>query len=565
VASGSSKSDALNSSIHAGHGGIAAGRDVNITGLDETEVGRAIAKANVPMEQALAALIAQISRDKGVPIEPLRAILLKLGEAGVADHEIAARLDESADELIELRTQLVLLRGDNTELASIRDDALLLIDRGALDAARDLLCTGRLVARSLRVEAARTEAELLSSEGRIDHLQLDYVNAAARYGDAADLTANFDRRTAWDFLIRQANELFNQGHEFGDNDAFRRAIVILEQSFAFIDRSASALDWATTKSRLGTTLSALGAREPDTIHLKEAIAAFREALAERTRERTPLDWAVTQNNLGNALTQLGEREASSAHLEEAVAAYREALTERTRERLPLDWAATQSNLGNALKVLAERETGTNRLEEAVAAYRSSLIERTRERAPLEWAGTQCNLGNVLVALGHRERGTTRLEEAVVAFRAALTEQTRKRVPLQWALTENNLGNALKELGERETGITGADHLKEAVAAYQAALSERTRERVPLDWAQTQYNLGNVLRRLGEREAGNTHLDNAILAYRASSPSELENACRLIGQGRTLLSATRWRPLANAKLELGIWTTPLRNLKRHLRN
>jgi hypothetical protein len=86
-----------------------------------------------------------------------------------------------------------------------------------------------------------SEAEFLSNEGRIDHLQLDYLNAAARYGDAADLTANFDRHAAWDFLIRQAYELFNhnQGNEFGDNDAFRRAIVILEQSFAFLDRSAS--------------------------------------------------------------------------------------------------------------------------------------------------------------------------------------------------------------------------------------------------------------------------------------------------------------------------------------
>ena len=58
----------------------------------------------------------------------------------------------------------------------------------------------------------------------------------------------------------------------------------------------------------------------------------------------PLDWAMTQNNLGTALSTLGAREPGTARLDEAVTAYREALKERTRERVPLDWEQTQKNL-----------------------------------------------------------------------------------------------------------------------------------------------------------------------------------------------------------------------------
>jgi len=55
------------------------------------------------MEEMLAALVDQVSRDKGVPAAPLRSVLEKIGEAGVSDHEIPTRLNIAADELVELR------------------------------------------------------------------------------------------------------------------------------------------------------------------------------------------------------------------------------------------------------------------------------------------------------------------------------------------------------------------------------------------------------------------------------------------------------------------------------
>src|SRR5262249_56449351 len=136
----------------------------------------------------------------------------------------------------------------------------------------------------------------LAQEARIDHLQLAYRSAAAKYAEAAGLVAAIDRKRQWEFVLTEAIELATQGSEFGDNAA-----------------------------------------------LAESLTIYRAALLLAPRSERPLDWAMTQNNLGNALSILGERDSGTARLEEAVAVYRDALKEYTRERVPLDWAGTHHN------------------------------------------------------------------------------------------------------------------------------------------------------------------------------------------------------------------------------
>jgi tetratricopeptide (TPR) repeat protein len=494
--------------------GIASGRDVVISGrvnigLDEKENREQIA---AELRSFKDQLVAEIADRKGVPIAPLRAILVKLGEAGVAEEIIPQRLDAKADELLRLRDEIALLRQGPAELASFAQRAQDLIDQGELDATRTALADGRASARKLREQSSRYEAAFLAREAGIDHLQLAYRSAAAKYLEAAALVADIDLEKRWQFLRYHALELCDYGNEFGDNDALLQAIAVFRAMLTEYFRNRMPLDWAGTQNNLGSALSMLGGREGSTARLEEAVAAFRAALTESARERVPLDWAATQNNLGNALLTLGGHENGTACLEEAVAAYRAALTERTRERVPHDWAATKNNLGNALLTLGKRENSTAHVEEAVAAFRAALTEFIRERVPLDWAMTQTNLANALGTLGERESGTARLEEAVAAIRAALTERTRERVPLDWAATQNSLGNALARLGERENDTA---QLEEAVAAFGAALAEFTRERVPLSWAMTQTSLGTALRTLGERDGGTAQLEEAVAAFHAA--------------------------------------------------
>jgi tetratricopeptide (TPR) repeat protein len=297
--------------VTAKGGSVVAGEsiiDSTITvGLSEAGVGQAVSEAQKPLLEHLSILTAQIAREKGIEVAPLRAVLEKIGEAGIADEHIPARLARAADELVALRRDLERLRNDRPELAAIRETALALIDAGDLDGARGAFNRGREVARTLRVEASRSEAEFLAEGARIDHLQLAYPSAAAKYAEVAELIANIDRDVEWEYRVSQANELYTQGLEFGDNLA------------------------------LGTS-----------------VEVSRSLLEIRPRAEWPLDWAMTQNNLGNALSILGERESGTARLDEAVVAYRAALEERTRERVPLAWAATQRNLQQALELLRQR-------------------------------------------------------------------------------------------------------------------------------------------------------------------------------------------------------------------
>jgi tetratricopeptide (TPR) repeat protein len=441
--------------------GITSGHDTVVNapvtiGLDEKRVGQQVSEAQKPLTEQLEKLATQVARDKGVEVAPLRSILVKLGEAGVSDEDIAKRLDGKADELIKLRAEIAKLRQGPAELAAYAQQAQALIDKGDFDGARAALASGQAAAHAMREQSSRYEAQFLAQDAGIDHLQIAYRSAAKKYADAARLMETVDQREQWEFLIAQAGELYNLGDEFGDSAALVEAIAGYRNSLLLAPRSQRSLDWATTQNSLGEALVRLGERESGTARLEEAVAAFRDALKEYTPEREPLDWAMIQNNLGNALEKLGESENDTARFEEAVAAYHDALKEFTPERVTLDWAMTQNNLGSALVRLAESENDTARLEEAVAAFRDALKELTPARVPLYWAMTQDNLGSALVRLGEVENDTARLEEAVAAFRDALKEYTRERVPLQWAMSTGNQGVALGLLAGRRSDLAMAE-------------------------------------------------------------------------------------------------------------
>jgi tetratricopeptide (TPR) repeat protein len=273
-------------SVRADHGGVAAGRDITgpvTIGLDEKGAGQELRKAQEPLRDELERLAAQVARDKGVEVAPLRAILLKLGEAGVEDEEIPKRLGEKADELIKLRAENERLRTGPPVLAAIAKEVQALIDKGEFDDARRAFARGREAARTLRLDASRYEAAFLAQEARVDDLQLAYRSAAAKYAEAAALVAPFDTEQQWRFLLDQATELFKHGDEFGDNAALAEAIGVDHRCLALAPRSEQPLDWAVTQVNLGAALARLGERKSETARLEEAVTAYREALPRAAR------------------------------------------------------------------------------------------------------------------------------------------------------------------------------------------------------------------------------------------------------------------------------------------
>ena len=141
----------------------------------------------------------QVAKEKGVAIAPLRSILAKLGEADVGEHEVASRLEAAADQLIELRSRFAQISNSRPEFEGVRQQVLGLLERGELDAARLILQNARESARKLRI--APEEAQFVANEGLIDHLQLDYRSAAAKYAEAANLVREFDPAGEWGLLM----------------------------------------------------------------------------------------------------------------------------------------------------------------------------------------------------------------------------------------------------------------------------------------------------------------------------------------------------------------------------
>ena len=143
------------------------------------------------------------------------------------------------------------------------------------------------------LNAAATRGE----RGRIALTQLQYLAAAAHFRAAREEVPEGhpdQRRTyQWD----EADALYHQGDEKGDNAALGQAIAVWHVLLKVTVREEVPLDWAMTQNNLGNALEALGAREGDTKHLEDAVTAYGEALKEYTRERVPLQWAATQNNL----------------------------------------------------------------------------------------------------------------------------------------------------------------------------------------------------------------------------------------------------------------------------
>jgi hypothetical protein len=112
-------------------------------GLNEKQAGQQVSDVQNVLERVLA----QVARDKAVEITPLRAILGKLGEAGVLEEDIPKRLDEKADELIKLRQEIARLRPGPAELASSTEKAETLIKKGDLDGARTVLADTKVVSK----------------------------------------------------------------------------------------------------------------------------------------------------------------------------------------------------------------------------------------------------------------------------------------------------------------------------------------------------------------------------------------------------------------------------------
>jgi hypothetical protein len=76
-----------------------------------------------------------------------------------------------------------------------------------------------------------------------------------------------------DYLYRQADALYREGDERGDDDALKQSI----DTWHLVLQHRMALDWARTQNNLGVVLRVVGERENGTERQTETVAAYRAA------------------------------------------------------------------------------------------------------------------------------------------------------------------------------------------------------------------------------------------------------------------------------------------------
>ncbi len=348
--------------VTAAHGSIAGGGDVTVGVLPEQLPGIIDAAT-----QDQRAKIEELEEKLGVGERAVRAFFRVLDEAAVPLEQRQARLVAIAEDYKRALANAEPAEGDTPQVAELKAKARDALEAGDFDDADAFLAQVQ-AAEDAEIDRRRLQAAITCAQrGDLAMTRLRYRDAARQFADAAARVPADQPAKALLCLVAEAEALYRQGDEFGDNDALAGAISRCRQLLDRRPRDVVPLDWATTQTKLGSALLRLGEREGDATYLTQAVEAFRASLVEGTRDREPLQWATTQNNLAVALKTLGEREGNRARLEEAIEACRAALCERTRERVPLDWAMTQDNLGSTLGALGRLESGTAHLEGAVEA------------------------------------------------------------------------------------------------------------------------------------------------------------------------------------------------------
>ena len=221
----------------------------------------------------------KISETLGVTKSATKTLLTIVGEdPNIPDDKLAEALTRAAGDYKRLQAQVAALNPDNPEARKLVDQAKPEIEAGHFQRAHDLLrqatqaqIAAAQEARKLREQAqAAEDAQMLgaasstAAEGDVALTERRYAEAAELFGQAAGYVPGGHAGERGGYLLRQANALYREGEERGDNAALRGAIEVCGRALLDYPRARAPLDWAGTQMNLGNALWRLGERESGT-------------------------------------------------------------------------------------------------------------------------------------------------------------------------------------------------------------------------------------------------------------------------------------------------------------
>jgi tetratricopeptide (TPR) repeat protein len=258
---------------------VAVGENISM-GIPPEHLPAIIKAATDPLEklsQAQNDSIALLERELGANKEQVFGFFRIIGEAAIAPEAIPTRLYEVAERYKALLGQATAEPGDDPEMALLRAELRTALEKPDLERA-DALFGELLAAEERNLERrALQNAATWAQRGELALTRLRYNEAAAHFASAAARLPAAHDSNRINYLSNQAQALYLQGAEFGDNAALRAAVQLLQTLLDLCLRRDKPLDWAMTQNNLGNALSTLGRRESGTARLEEAVTAYRAA------------------------------------------------------------------------------------------------------------------------------------------------------------------------------------------------------------------------------------------------------------------------------------------------
>jgi tetratricopeptide (TPR) repeat protein len=238
-----------------------------------TELVKQHGKHSALLEEKIGLLAEALALKDG----QVRAALKIVYDADVPSEQQGPKLIEIAERFKALLATSLATSGDTPKIVGLKNDVRASIEAGDLASADELLVQIEAEQRRSLQRQTAAYAETLAKRGEVALVRLRYREAAGHFANAAAVLPQTDvyLDARFNYLRQEANALYQQGDEYGDNASLLLAIERYQSLLRRKPRERVRLDWATTQNQLGNALLSLGCRESGTARLEEAVRRSR--------------------------------------------------------------------------------------------------------------------------------------------------------------------------------------------------------------------------------------------------------------------------------------------------
>src|SRR2546430_7588668 len=211
--------------VRADTGGIAIGGSVTGSTIHigvRPEQLAALVRQAADFSETQKKVIAKLEGELDLNQRQIRAALGILGENDISPERLAAKLVEIAERFRDLQATASAQPGDDPKIVTLKGEAQKAIDAGELAKADALLAEVETEQRRALDRLAVNAAETSAQRGEIALTRLRYAEAAKHFANAASVFPSNDNQRI-SYLQKEANALYKQGDELGDNGALLSA------------------------------------------------------------------------------------------------------------------------------------------------------------------------------------------------------------------------------------------------------------------------------------------------------------------------------------------------------